>query len=85
MDYYQKYLKYKAKYLELKKSLEGRGDKCGVKDCDFNKNWCSQTIDDKGKTTKYECIKKLEKGEQCNHSDFKCSSNNCDPKTNKCV
>ena len=28
MDYYQKYLKYKTKYLELKKQLGGKCNKC---------------------------------------------------------
>ena len=33
MDYYQKYLKYKTKYLELKKQLGLGSDKCSQCSC----------------------------------------------------
>jgi len=39
MDYYQKYLKYKTKYLELKAQLGGVGGKCDM--CkEYNNNKC---------------------------------------------
>jgi hypothetical protein len=37
MDYYQKYLKYKAKYLELKRQIEGgKIEKCGKKQKEYD-------------------------------------------------
>jgi len=33
MNYYQKYLKYKTKYLKLKKNIEGGQNTCGGKQC----------------------------------------------------
>lgn len=49
MDYYSKYLKYKAKYLNLKNNLLGSGKLwCGKGDkaveYDTNKQFCKKTV-----------------------------------------
>lgn len=46
MDYYKKYLKYKAKYLELKRQLEGGyWGKCQYKSCNCQTFKSSKLID----------------------------------------
>lgn len=83
MDYYQKYLKYKAKYLELKKQLEG-GDKCDDKECDMTKNWCKpEKMDDQGKIKSFTCTKLLGLDEKC-YIGTQCLTKICDS-TKKCV
>ena len=45
MDYYQKYIKYKTKYLELKTQIYGGkvGATCQADDgCDANKEYCDK-------------------------------------------
>jgi hypothetical protein len=37
VDYYKKYLKYKAKYLELQAQLEGGAGACSSRDCGCKK------------------------------------------------
>ncbi len=76
MDYYQKYLKYKIKYMRLKEQIEGGGDKkkdeaCKKdEDCDI-KLYCSTPLI--GKDT---CQEKKSKGANCTRAR-QCKSYNC--------
>ena len=79
MDYYQKYLKYKEKYLKLKIEVRGGndGDDCGK--YDVNTHFCSREL----KTGEDDIShyipsikEKLEKGGRC-FDDHWCKSNKC--------
>ena len=57
MDYYQKYLKYKTKYLDLKEQLDGAGNPCKGKNMETCKleigcKWRTEDRDSKGKLKK---------------------------------
>ncbi len=94
MDYYQKYLKYKTKYIQLKEQLEGAGNPCKGKKQDACKDTCywrqaiAAIIDPKTRKTtqkaksakcKQIICKKLKEG-QCNPTAI-CKWNS---KKNKC-
>ena len=57
MDYYQKYLKYKAKYLELKRRLDGGNNFLCVSFCNVNNCKCKQFTAEnwKSKCTNKKC------------------------------
>ena len=72
MDYYSKYIKYKIKYMNLRKQIEGGkvGDKCEIDtNCSTKTEYCS-----KGTFTKNTCQPKkgrrgtCDRDAQCNGS-----------------
>jgi hypothetical protein len=83
MDYYAKYLKYKTKYLELKKKLEGGIEReCGTEKYDDNISYCGKKIveDEKGISHKVKAVlDKLENDSICIHNDS-CKSKKCGKK-----
>jgi len=70
MDYYAKYLKYKTKYLELKRQLGG-GVQCG------KERNCTKSCVDFGNGVK-ECMDLKKSGYFC-FIDNECISKKCEP------
>jgi hypothetical protein len=70
MDYYAKYIKYKAKYLELKKRLSGKGNAKLDEECKNHTDCISRLYCSKALLTKGTCQPKKKSGpcredEQC--------------------
>ena len=97
--YHQKYLKYKAKYLELRKLIGGTKDNCICHEYNNNGEHIKEYSRKYNPTTHFcgnKCVeKKREKGSRCsgkiNPGDpnnkpihKKCQSNKCNKKTLKC-
>ena len=69
MDYYKKYLKYKAKYLYLKEQIGsgngGLNETCKKdNDCNQKKFYCSEAL-----LTKNTCQKRKKKGGNCKRDE----------------
>jgi hypothetical protein len=89
MDYYAKYIKYKAKYMNLRKQIEG-GEvdaKCeNDKKCNTKEEYCGRNLFG---LKDYTCKAKKGSGSNCDRPE-QCSSNVCQLKgkldgTKKCT
>jgi len=89
MDYYKKYIKYKTKYLELKRQIKGGtvGHECKNDDqCNTKKEYCGRNLFGlMGNTCKEKKGKgsNCDRNEQCNGSCKVKSGSNLDG-TKKC-
>ena len=76
MDYYQKYLKYKIKYMRLKEQIEGGGNNKKGEKCTEDKNCANDLYCSKAFLTKNTCQTSKSTGADCNRAR-QCKSYNC--------
>ena len=81
VDYYQKYIKYKMKYIDLLNKLNGGGLQCGVtRNCDeckkYNCTKCAKGYKLNNNSGSVTCEKKLETGPNANAINAAKNSNN---------